>query len=262
MFGQKFYHGSIRQMIVLFGKIFNNISIDRVDRNGSPVGSPIKIPIVYGPKQKWYTRLIEDPNAGDTATQKHTQVTLPMMAYEMKGLSYDPNRKLQTANRNVKIKAGDHSKYLFQYNPVPWNIKFSLYIYVKSHVDGLRIVEQICPYFTPDFTVTNKDIPELSMEKDIPIILQAVTKDDALNSDPTVQDMIIWTLDFELKGYLYPRTEEGALILEADTSVIGLDDALNLQNNSSKITLATTPNPPTAYATDDFTITDTEVDTD
>ena len=193
-----FYFNLIRKYIITFGTLFNSIYITKDNTAGSMV-SRIKVPITYGPKEKSLARVIQDPNL-----DRPTAVfPLPMMSFEMTGFSYDPSRKLQTVNRNAFNNPDDPEQRRYQYNPVPYNIGFKLSIFVKNAEDGTKIVEQILPYFTPDWTVSCELIPEMNIKHDIPVILNSVKLDDVYEGNFENRQSMIWELDFTLKGYLY-----------------------------------------------------------
>lgn len=193
-----FYFNLIRKYIITFGTLFNNIYITRSDTSGNEIAR-IRVPITYGPKDKALQRVVQDPNI-DRPTATYP---LPMMTFEMTGFDYDGARKLQTTNRNAYNNPDDRLKRRYQYNPVPYNIGFQLSILVKNAEDGTKIVEQILPYFTPDWTVTALLIPEMNIKHDIPVILNRVNLDDVYEGEFTERRSMVWTLDFTLKGYLY-----------------------------------------------------------
>ena len=205
------YFNLIRKYIITFGTLFNSIYISKDDKDGNEVAR-IKVPITYGPKDKALTRVFQDPNIDrPTAT-----FPLPMMTFEMTGFDYDGSRKLQTVNRNA-YNDTDKTKRKYQYVPVPYNIGFQLSILVKNAEDGTKIVEQILPYFTPDWTVTALLIPEMYIKHDIPVILNRVNLDDVYEDEFTKRRTMVWTLDFTLKGYLYGPIKTSKVIKYAIT---------------------------------------------
>lgn len=212
MFKQTFYFSTIRKYVTLFGTLFNDIYVVRTNKDGD-ITEYIRVPITYGPKDKMLARLQSDPNIDrPTAT-----LPLPMMAFEMTDISYDPDRKLNTLNRFAISKPNDPNAVKYQYAPVAYNIGFRLYIYVKNAEDGTKIVEQILPYFTPDWTTTVKLIPEMDVKLDIPVILNTVSQDDVYDGDFTTRRSIVWTLDFTMKGYLFGPVKTGKVIKFTNT---------------------------------------------
>lgn len=210
--GHTFYHASIKKMVVVFGNLFNDIYIRNFDANGAEINR-IKVPISYGPKQKFLARL--DANQFD---QKNA-ITLPRMAFEMDALTYDADRKLNSLNTiSYQGQSGDLK---YTYAPVPYSYDFSLYIMVKSADDGTQILEQILPYFTPHFTVSIKEFPDLDVKKDIPIILTGLTQEDVYDGDFEQRRSLVWTLSFSMKGNLYGAVRDGKIVQSAIVSAIG-----------------------------------------
>ena len=198
MLGQYFYNNSTRNVVVAFGTLFNTIQLHKKDGSGNIVQS-MKVPLAYGPKQKWLSRLTEDPNLS-----KKVAVTLPRIGFEISGIAYDPARKLQKTVKVKKVADGiDNNQVKSGFMPVPYNINFELYVLSKNSDDALQIVEQILPFFQPDYTVTMKEIPELDIIRDVPIILNSVGYEDDYEGSFTSRRSIIYTLSFTAKYYMY-----------------------------------------------------------
>ena len=220
-----FYHNLIRKYIITFGTLFNNIYISRTDKNNN-MTAYMRVPITYGPKDKALTRVVQDPNIDrQTATYP-----LPMMSFEITGFDYDGSRKLPTLMRTARNDPNDDNKRRYQWNPVPYNISFQLSILVKNAEDGTKIVEQILPYFTPDWTVTALLIPEMNIKHDIPIILNRVNLDDVYEGEFTSRRSMVWTLDFTLKGYLYGPVKTSKVIKYSNTLFYAPQAVSNLQD--------------------------------
>lgn len=213
MFGTPFYFSLIRKYVILVGTLFNNIKITKVDDNGNVV-SLIKVPITYAPKDKMLARVTQDPNLDrQTAT-----IPLPVISFEMGKMAYDGSRKLNTIGRVAVKDSTDPSKLKYQYNPVPYNIDFRVYIYAKNAEDGTKIIEQILPYFTPDWTTTVNLIPEMNVNQDIPVILNNIGYTDTYDGAFKERRAIIWTLDLTLKGYLYGPVRKSGVIKFVNTN--------------------------------------------
>ena len=148
MLGQQFYHESIRKVIIAFGTTFNNIQLVRKDNDGN-IKQSMKVPLAYGPRQKWLTRLNEDASLSKTVA-----ITLPRIGFEIQNLQYDPNRKLNRVQKFKKVKGASANRLDSQYMPVPYNLNIQLYVMAKESDDSLQIIEQILPYFQPDYTLT------------------------------------------------------------------------------------------------------------
>jgi len=204
MFGTYFYHQTSRKMVVAFGTLFNNIEVRRTDSSDA-VTEVIKIPLSYGPKDKMLIRISQDPNLNPKVA-----LTVPRMGFELTAMSYDGARKLNTMGRNVKKGTTGLKK---QFNPVPYNWDFSLYVFVKNAEDGTQILEQILPFFTPDFTVTMTLVSGMTVKMDIPLILNSVSSEDTYEGDFATRRSIIWTLSFIMKGFLYPSVTDNAAVI-------------------------------------------------
>jgi hypothetical protein len=213
MFGQTFYFSTIRKYVILVGTLFNDIHITRTDKNGN-MTSLMKVPITYGPKDKMLARVIQDPNI-DRPT---AVATLPMISFEMGQMKYDGQRKLHTVGISAVKDNSLPSKFKYQYNPVPYNIDFKVFIYAKNAEDGTKIIEQILPFFTPDWTTTVKLIPEMEITLDVPVILSNISYEDKYDGEFKERRAIVWTLDLQLKGYIYGPVKKTGIIKFVDTT--------------------------------------------
>lgn len=212
MFGQVFYHDTIRKYVILFGTLFNDVYINKGD--GTNTTQTIKVPISYGPKQKFLVRLEQDPGIN-----KPVAIQLPRMAFELLDISYAAERKLPTINKISVQNPNDASKVSYQYMPVPYDLTFNLHIMVKQARDGTRILEQILPFFTPEWTATLNLDPTMQHRYDIPVILNSVTSEDTYTGNFVERRAITWTLSFTLKGYVFGPTRSQKTI---KSSVINL----------------------------------------
>ena len=214
MLGHTFYFDLIRKHIIYFGTVFNDISITRTDNTGNTVAI-IKVPISYSAKDKMLQRIEQDPTI-----QRQTAILLPRMAFELKSLSYDSDRKLQTKHKiSVQMPdAPNHMKWI--YNLHPYIFHFQLYVIVKNVEDGNKIIEQILPFFTPDWTGKVELVPEMGISQNIPIILDMIGPIDDTYSGKDLKDgrRIIWTLDFAMKGYLVGPWRDQSTITFANTN--------------------------------------------
>jgi hypothetical protein len=246
--GQQFYNETIRKVVIAFGTMFNDIHLVRKDNSGTIIQT-MKVPLAYGPRQKFLVRLREDADL-----TKQVAVTLPRLGFEITGLSYDPARKLNRVQKFRKVK-GDNNKQLdTQYMPVPYNVDFELYVLSKQSDDALQIVEQILPYFQPDYTVTIKDNIEMDTKRDVPVILNSVTYEDDYEGDFTSRRSIIYTLSFTTKFYLYGPVTSSKVI-----KTVQVDQYTDLPDKSPKREqrYTVTPDPSTAEAGDDFGFNET-----
>jgi hypothetical protein len=239
MFGRTWNHDSLRKYIIVFGTVFNDIYINRLDNN-EEVRQTLKIPLTYGPKDKVLARLEQNPEMNN-----QVGIVLPRISFEMTSLEYDPTRKLNTLNKLTKqsATAGTDDEVKYQYQPVPYDMQFEMNILVKNAEDGTRIVEQIVPYFTPDFTVSVNLVPEVDGARDIPIILNSITSQDQYEGSFEQRRALIWTLSFTMKGWLYGPTKKSKLIKLAETTFRLPEDVLtgNTTNTTSTVTVAVRP---------------------
>lgn len=222
MLGSTFYHQTIRKYVAAFGTLFNDINVERKNSGGTVV-EKIKVPLAYGPKQKHVLASQET-----TTVTRQTATRTPRMGFALTGVAYDSVRKLNTVGRNVAANtAAGTSTLMTQYNPVPYNFDFTLYILVKNAEDGTQILEQILPFFTPEFTVTINTIPEMGIKADTPIVLNSADVSDEYEGDLDSRRTIIWTLSFLLKGYIYPDLKTSSVIktIEVNFRLTGSDDS-------------------------------------
>ena len=247
MFGKHFYHQSLRKVVVAFGTIFNNITIHRTDSNNNVVQS-IKVPLAYSPKEKFLTRLEQQADLDN----RSVAVTLPRMGFEISGISYDASRKLQKVGkfRSVRSDRGDVMDY--QYNPVPYNISLNLYSFTATAESGLQIIEQILPYFQPDYTVTINTIPSMGIKRDVPIILNGVNYEDTYDGSYTQRRAVNYTLSFTAKTYLYGPIYSQRVIKETQADLYS-----DTPVSSREERVVVVPNPTSADANDDFGFTTT-----
>jgi hypothetical protein len=240
MLDQRFYWGTIRKAIVAFGNMFNGITVERKDANGNVVQVQ-KVPLAYSPKQKFLTKIRQQP---DVDTQ-NVQIVLPRMGFEMVSLDYDPNRKVSPIQQTRTVNSSTTASA--QYAPSPYNINVLLYIYAKNQDDGLQIIEQILPYFNPDYNLTLKAIPELDIKNDLPIILNTIGFEDDYEGDLTTRRSIVWTLSFVMKLNFYGPVNKTGVIRKVIANTF---NDIELTQQQQKITTQT--DPATANTIDQF----------
>ncbi len=205
MFGTYFYHEIIRKIVITFGTLFNDIEIRH--KEGDDVTSTIKVPIAYGPIQKFLARIEQQPNF-----DKNIAITLPRLSFEIISYKYDPTRKLSPITKFCGID-GNTIKKVFM--PVPYNISFRLSFASKLQDDSLQILEQILPTFSPSYTATVNLIPSINEKKDIPFTLDDISFNDNYEGDFGKRRFIVYDLTFTAKTYFYnevPTDEAGGLI--------------------------------------------------
>lgn len=193
-----FYNRTIRKVVVAFGTIFNDIYLQRYSKDGNTAYEKFKVPLSYGAKEKYITRITSDPNL-----TKSVNTLVPRISFELTGFNYDSSRKQISSLRNF-AKDSTTGALAAQYVPVPYDFTFSLSIYVRNTEDGTQIIEQILPFFTPDFSVTVDFIPDMNQKYDIPIILNSVSTSTDYEGDMMTTRLITWDLEFTVKGYIWP----------------------------------------------------------
>ena len=208
MFGTYFYNETIKRCVSVFGTMFNNIQFKKVKADGTVLTSPI-VPISYGPKQKFLDRIAEEPNLSDS---NRSAISLPRMAFELTGFEYDVARQQNKLIRAHKSVYEADGKRGFQYQPAPYNLNFTLSILTKNMNDALQIVEQILPYFQPEYTVTMKMVDSMPDNRDVPIILNSVSFSDEYEGGFDDRRIIEYTLDFTMKTYFFGPVYTGNLI--------------------------------------------------
>ena len=208
-----FYNRTIRKVVVAFGTMFNDIQLQRYNKDGTHAYEIFKVPLSYGSKEKYLTRITSDPDL-----TKSIATTVPRMSFELTGMSYDTSRKLPTTIRNFSANNSTTSLQT-QYLPVPYDFEFSMSIYVRNTEDGTQILEQILPFFTPDFNVTVNFIPGMDQKYDMPVKLNSVTTTTDYEGDFMSTRLIMWDLTFTAKGYIWPPVQNGKLIRQTTENI-------------------------------------------
>jgi hypothetical protein len=215
MFGSQYYHGTLRKYIISFGNLFNDIVIARLNTAGERIQS-IAVPLAYGPKEKFLVRLRQDPNLDQSVA-----ITLPRIGFEITGMTYAPTRKLSSTLKNVTLKSDDNDRLKTQYVPVPYDINILLSIFVSNADDGAQILEQILPYFRPEFTTNVRLIPEMDIVVDTPVVLQDVSIEDTYEGDFDTRRALIYNLSFSMKAYIYGPVANQGVIKRSITNIFG-----------------------------------------
>lgn len=245
-----FYHSLLRKYVIIFGTLFNNINIERLNANGT-VAQTFKVPISYGPRDKTLARLEDNP----TGIAKQS-VQLPRMAFEMSGIQYAPDRKLQTT-RTIFTANNVNGTNVYQkaYTPVPYDIEFTLSIMAKTTEDATRIVEQILPYFTPEWTISARLLEDFENLTDIPIVINSVGIEDTYDNSFEVRRAIIYTLTFTMKCYLYGPISQSKIVKVVDINYstpidlsVSVNDVNSIELQQVKPGLDANGNPTTISA--------------
>ena len=209
MLGNHFYNETIRRTVIGFGTLFNNIEIKKKDPTNGEVIETEKVALAYGPKQKFLYRLFENPS-----TQK-VAITMPRMYFEMNGITYDSSRKTSPTQKYRTVIEDNGNEVRVQYVPVPYTLSFELGILAKDQDTGLQILEQILPYFQPSFNITLKMIPDMDEKRDVSITLNNINLEDEWDESFLNRRLVIYTLQFTAKSYLYGPYNKADIIRRA-----------------------------------------------
>lgn len=218
MFGVWFYNERIRKSVAMFGRLFNDIYVIRKNAAGN-VMSQIKVPLSYAPKQKFLERIREN---ADLYTDEKVAVKLPRMSFEILSIAYDPTRQLQKTNTFTKAGTNVNQRNKF-YPAVPYNITFQLSVYAKNQDDALQVVEQIIPFFNPQYTLTIKPIKDFpDIKEDVPVTLTSITFQDDYEGTQEQRRTIIYSLDFDMKVNFYGPINESKIIRTAIADIYNI----------------------------------------
>lgn len=240
MFGNHFYHATMRKSVAVFGTLFNNISVIRQDGSGN-VLNQIKVPLAYGPKQKWLARI-------DQQTEESMAIKLPRMAFEITSITSDLNQKLSKRTSIIESTDDPTQKRTIK-QIAAYDIGMQLNIMAKNQDDGLQILEQILPYFQPEYTVSVKPVTGYDFKQDVPVILTGVNITDDYEGDLTTRRVLVYTLDFTMKVKFFGPTSNQGVIRE-----INIDFNNNISGTEILEEMQLTIDPPTANQDDDYTI--------
>ena len=247
MLGTYYYHEIMRKTIVAFGTLFNQIYIRHDDSTGNTY-SEMKVPLAYGPSQKFLARLEQQADLN-----KPVQITLPRMSFEMTSVNYDSTRKTGVTQT---FKASDGTNMKKVYMPVPYNVGFELNVLTKLNDDALQIVEQILPYFQPSFNLTVDLVKSIGEKRDIPIVLDSINFQDDYEGDFSTRRALIYTLNFTAKTYLFGPIAESSEGLIKKVQVDYYPDT-NTKTAKRVQRYTVTPDPVTAGPDDDFGFSET-----
>lgn len=238
MFGNHFYHEKIRKCVAIFGRMFNNLYVIRKNSSGEVI-SQVKVPLSYAPKRKYLDRIRENEDLYDDTK---VAIKLPRMSFEIINFAYDATRQLTkvTSFNTVGTSASNRQKF---HPPVPYTINFQLNIYAKTQDDALQVVEQVVPYFNPQYTLTVKPFPEVypDFKEDIPIIIQGLSFQDDYEGQLETRRTIIYQLDFEMKVNFHGPVQNKGIIRSAITDLY--DDINRNINDSSSSNILVEPDP-------------------
>jgi hypothetical protein len=201
-----FYHATVRNSIICFGKLFNQMYVKRDDSSNVETQF-IKVPITYGPKEKWLVRSETDPNL-----DKPVEIVLPRMSFEINDFQFDTQRKLNSLAELVVENPQDRTKQRRQFAPIPYNLGITLYIISKTQEDALQILEQTLPFFTPSYNLTVNLNPDMGYSFDVPTILNSISLNDEYDGQFEIKRTVLYTLQFTMKTQMFGPVQESAVI--------------------------------------------------
>lgn len=207
MFGSHFYNETTKRAVSIFGTLFNNITIKNIKSDGTVITTE-KVPISYGPSKRWLTRLQQDPKSRDGNV---SAISLPRMGFEISSMEYDSSRQQNKLIRHTN-SGNDTNSRNYQYFPSPYNLGFSLEILSNNVTEALQIVEQILPYFQPEYTVSMKMIDAMNETRDVPIILDSISFEDNYEESFDARRIVQYTLEFTMKLYYFGPVTSGKVI--------------------------------------------------
>ena len=248
-----FYNEILRKTIISFGTLFNGISITHTDASGGDI-NVTKVPLAYGPTQKFLARLTQQPDLN-----RATAITLPRMSFEFVGMTYDPSRKVTTTQQIVVKDPNDNKETKKAYMPVPYNMQFELAIMCKLNDDALQITEQILPYFQPAYNLSVQLVSGIKEKRDIPVVLENITMQDDYEGDFDKRRVLLYTLRFTAKTYLFGPVSSATKDIIKKTSVSYL--AGDSKSTTRDITYSVTPRAIKDYTGDILTTLTADIGT-
>ena len=208
MFGDHFYHSTMRKSVAVFGTLFNNIQVVRKKADGSTINQ-IRVPLAYGPKDKYLARI-------DSSATSSMGIKLPRMAFDITGITLDTTQKMAKRNIISETHGSDITKKKTIKHYTSYDIGMSLYILAKNQDDGLQIVEQILPYFQPEYNVTITPVTGFNYKQDVSVILGGISIDDQYEGDFTERRVLTYQLDFTMKMKFFGPTSDQKIIREVN----------------------------------------------
>ena len=210
-----FYNQTLRKLTLAFGGLFDEIYVSKDTSDGKIERT--RVPLTYSGKEKFIRRINE---ASSISSSVKIETLLPKMAFEMTTLQYDPTRKINKINKKFKSSLVNGETYTQQaYSEVPYNVQFSLYCFTRTVDDNLQIMEQILPYFSPEFIVTLK-MNEVDTNVDVPIILNTTNMTEQYEGDMTTRRSVVSSFSFTAKAHIFSRISGFGIIKEIDVNIL------------------------------------------
>lgn len=219
LYGNHFYHGLLKKYTIVIGSLLDGVDVVRYNPDQTE-GSRVRVPLSYSKKEKWVRRLMEEIGSLD----RQPAITLPRMAFEMTNMYFDASRQLSNKRYFAFISENSGDSKLKVMMPMAWNFDFKVYVAAKTQEDMLQIIEQIVPFFTPDYTVAIRGLKNPNIGFDIPITLNSVNMSDNAEGGFEERRVIMWELDFTLRGYLFGPVKERGIIKTIDVKIMDYDE--------------------------------------
>lgn len=221
MFETPYYNQSIRKLVVAFGAMFSKVQVQRLLNDGS-VGQIVAVPIAYGPKEKIFVKLRQDPKQTN-----HVYTILPRMGFEIVGYNYAADRKMNKMNQIRCYKDGGVTAV---FSPTPYDLNIQLHILTKGAEDGFAIIEQILPIFNPEYIFTIDALDGMNIKQDVPVVLNSVSVMDDYEGDFNIRRLVTHTLDFTAKMQIYGPVKEPGVILKTETTIPNMTEHISEGN--------------------------------
>jgi hypothetical protein len=234
MFDNWWYNESTRRMVSVFGSLFNDLEVHKRDSNDK-VLQKIKVPLAYAPRSKVLARMSEQMSDPGVA------IKLPRISFEITSFEYDANARVSKHKNYKKVVTGDTLQLHKLGAPAVYKIGFELNILAKTQDEALQLLEQILPMFQPEYTVTIKDIPDMDIKTDTPIVLESVTVNDDYEGDLVTRRAIVYTLEFSTRIRYYRGIGKSKQILETEVDYSENVDPTTHKFETQAIDGTTTP---------------------
>jgi len=227
MLGQPFYFSTIRKTVVGIGAMFNNLHLIDFDNLGAVV-KDIKVPLSYAKREGYWSKLREEQQNATPGSTAGVRMSLPRMSFDMVGMDYDASRQKHALNKRSVQSPTNVNMLKKQLGPVPYNLSFEVNIYTKDVEDGLQLIEQILPTFTPSYNISIKMIPDMNIVEDVQVVLDSVSSEDSYESGLEENRIITWTLQLTAKTHIYQPITEQATIKSTLTTIYNQPNMTNM----------------------------------
>lgn len=224
MIGSHWYHKLFTIYSKVFANLFNDLTVVRYDKSGNIV-QQLPVPIAYGPKSKWVRRVTEDPDHSQTVAYQ-----VPRMAYELTSWERITDGRQKWPLRKRSNTNTANTTMTYQYVGNPYRLTFQLYILARNADEGFQIMEQIIPFFAPDWHVTISPVPEMNYRDDCKIKLINAQLDQEYDGSLEDQRIMTWTISFEMEVLFYGPKERQGIIKRVQVDLYIPDGELSAES--------------------------------